>query len=388
MITKLYIIRHAEAEGNLYRRVQGHYDSPVTELGLKQIQALGERFNGLKIDAVYSSDLVRAQSTARALAIPRGLEIYTTPALREVNMGHWEDMTWARLERTEGKQLAFFSSDPVRWDNGTNESFTALTTRMGKALAEIATAHPGQTVCIVTHGNSIRTLLARLHSLPSERFSEIPHCDNTAVSLLEVSPTTGLTVRWMNDASHLDETLSTFARQSWWRTPSGGDKGNLDFVSLDLDDPESPNRYLFYRQEAWGEVHGSLAGFTDEYVALAAMHAAAHSLALVEVITSDGTPIGLVELDVLRGEEHGEGHISFFYIAPEYRGHHFGPQLIGHATSVYRSLGRRKLSLHVAEVNEKAIGFYERFGFKKVGETEGVRGPLWVMEKDITVRVR
>ena len=387
MITKLYIIRHAEAEGNLYRRVQGHYDSTLTDLGQKQAKALAERFNGLKIDAIYSSDLVRAQATALALAAPRSLELLLRADLREVDMGRWEDRTWASLERHEPKQLSYFSADPARWDTGSNERFSALTNRMGKAVMKIAAAHPGQTLCVVTHGNAIRALLARLHSLPSERFSEIPHCDNTAVTLLELSDY-GLSLRWMNDANHLGEELSTFARQNWWRSGAGADKGNVDFSPLSLDEPENRNRYLTYRQDAWGEIHGSLAGFTDEYVTLAEQNAAAHPLALVEPILNDGTPIGLLELDLDHGADSGAGHITLFYIAPPFRGRGFGPQLIGHAVSVYRPLGRDRLTLHVAEINKKAIGFYERFGFQKTGEIEGVRGPLWVMEKDITVKVR
>ena len=386
MTTKIYLIRHAEAEGNLYRRVHGQYDSPVTELGLQQIAALGERFDGLKIDAIYASDLVRTQSTAKALSVPRKLEVITTPALREIHMGHWEDTTWARLEREEAKQLAYYSSDPARWEVG--ESFAAVNQRMAGVMAEIAAKHPGQTVAVFSHGNAIRTLLARLHGLPSERFPEIPYCDNTAVALIEAGADSTLTLRWMNDSSHLDDELSTFARQSFWRAGVGADKGNLDFVPLDLDNPESPSRYLAYRQEAWGEVYGSLAGFTDEYVPLAAQHAAAHPLALVEAVKVDGTPVGILELDTTRGEADGAGHISFFYVAPEFRNLGYGPQLLGHAVSVYRDLGRSRLSLHVSEDNIDAIGFYKRFGFEKVGEVEGVRGALWVMEQDISVRVR
>ena len=41
---KIYLIRHAEAEGNLYRRVHGWYDSPLTLRGLDQVKALEKRF--------------------------------------------------------------------------------------------------------------------------------------------------------------------------------------------------------------------------------------------------------------------------------------------------------------------------------------------------------
>ncbi len=64
MKTTLYLIRHAQAEGNLYRRCQGWYDSLITETGYRQIAALAERFKDVKIDAVYSSDLFRTRTTA------------------------------------------------------------------------------------------------------------------------------------------------------------------------------------------------------------------------------------------------------------------------------------------------------------------------------------
>lgn len=43
-MTEIYLIRHAQAEGNLYRMMQGHWDGSVTALGMKQIDALAERF--------------------------------------------------------------------------------------------------------------------------------------------------------------------------------------------------------------------------------------------------------------------------------------------------------------------------------------------------------
>ena len=50
-MTTLYLIRHAEAEGNLYRRIHGWYDALVTPNGLRQIEALEGRFAGVPVDA-------------------------------------------------------------------------------------------------------------------------------------------------------------------------------------------------------------------------------------------------------------------------------------------------------------------------------------------------
>ena len=53
-MTQIYLVRHAEAEGNLYRRIHGHYDSLITDLGYRQIAALAHRFESIHVDAVYS----------------------------------------------------------------------------------------------------------------------------------------------------------------------------------------------------------------------------------------------------------------------------------------------------------------------------------------------
>ena len=96
-MTRIYLVRHAEAEGNLYRIAHGHYNGLITARGYKQIAALQQRFEHIHIDAVYSSDLFRTRTTARAVYVPKGLTLHTDPNLREVNMGVWEGRTWQQL---------------------------------------------------------------------------------------------------------------------------------------------------------------------------------------------------------------------------------------------------------------------------------------------------
>ena len=56
-MTTLYLIRHAEAEGNAYRRIDGWYNSLITPNGLLQIEALRRRFEPVQIDACYASEM-------------------------------------------------------------------------------------------------------------------------------------------------------------------------------------------------------------------------------------------------------------------------------------------------------------------------------------------
>ena len=100
-MTEIYLIRHAQAEGNRFRIMQGHWDGGVTELGRRQIALLSDRLRDLKFDAVCSSDLYRAMLTASAVYKPRSLPLYTTPALRELNIGPWEQLFFGNLLHEE-----------------------------------------------------------------------------------------------------------------------------------------------------------------------------------------------------------------------------------------------------------------------------------------------
>ena len=114
-MTVIYLIRHAEAEGNLYRRIQGHWNGQVTPRGTRQIDALAERFREIPVDAVYSSDLQRTMDTAGAILKYHDLTLETTPRLREVCLGCWEGRPWGDVEYEMPQQMFYFNHDPARW---------------------------------------------------------------------------------------------------------------------------------------------------------------------------------------------------------------------------------------------------------------------------------
>jgi probable phosphoglycerate mutase len=137
-MTTIYLIRHAEAEGNLYRRIHGDYDSLVTKRGYLQIAALKKRFEDIKIDAVYSSNLLRTIKTAGAIYLRHNLPLIVSPRLKEVSMGVWEDHPWGEIERYEPEQLEDFNNDPAKWRVEAAEDYTALQNRMTQAILDIA----------------------------------------------------------------------------------------------------------------------------------------------------------------------------------------------------------------------------------------------------------
>lgn len=380
-MTTIYLIRHAEAEGNLYRRIHGQYDSLITLRGHKQIAELEKRFADIPIDYVYSSDLSRTIATAGAIHKNRGLELSLKPQLREVNMGVWEDLTWGEVERFEPEQLEYFNNDPTLWRVDGHEDYFSLQKRMTGTISDIASKHDGKTVAVVSHGSAIRTFMCGILNVPPQEIKRVPHCDNTAVALLRAE-NGKFTIEYQGDNSHLPEALSTFAHQKWWRENTTFDSTNLRFIPFDLKADAS--RYLNYRCDAWENVYGTTP-MPDNWLNNAERHALEHSRAVSLALICD-TPVGAVELDIKKGEAEKTGDIEFFYMESAHRQTGIAVQLLGQAVSVFRSLGREKLRITVSEKNEQTLAFCAKYGLNKTGEYSGVGGKHYVLEMNIKVK--
>jgi 2,3-bisphosphoglycerate-dependent phosphoglycerate mutase len=379
-MTKIYLIRHAEAEGNLYRRVQGHYNGDITTRGYKQIDLLAERFRDIEIDALYASDLSRTQKTAGAILKYHDLPLNITPRLKEVGMGVWEDQPWGNVAFDDPEQMRYFSNDPEKWEVEGAENFKDLKIRITNILLELAEKHEGQTIACVSHGMAIRTFISGVKGVPSEQICEILHGDNTCVTLLDVE-NGKIEIEYYNDNDHLPNTISTFAAQKWWKEKDVVDYSNLRIVPMDLK--TESEKYLSCYRDGWMASHGTMYGYSDEPYLQGALRAAKKNPRSLMKAMSGDKFIGIIELDTERMAEQGVGWISFCYLAEDYRGQNLGVQLLGHAVSVYRSLGRHSLRLHVAETNKSGIAFYEKFDFKSIGTAKGNLCSLWLMEKEL-----
>lgn len=87
---KLYLVRHGETKGNVEQWYQGSTDIPLNDKGRLQAQCLSEYLKDVHFDGFYSSDLMRAEETAKIVAAPHHMEVRTYKELQEVNFGEWE----------------------------------------------------------------------------------------------------------------------------------------------------------------------------------------------------------------------------------------------------------------------------------------------------------
>ncbi|OQB14057.1 MAG: Phosphoserine phosphatase 1 [Firmicutes bacterium ADurb.Bin193] len=215
-MTKLILVRHGEAEGNINRRFHGHTDSKITENGFLQIEAVANRLKDEHIDAIYSSDLTRTYQTALGIAKGRGLEIIKTDKLREIYGGKWEDVLWEELPNIFPESYEFWLNDPLYLVMPGGESMVDFQNRVCNAVDEIVRENKGKTVCISTHGTVIKVLLCRYYGKSLSYFPEIIWCDNTSITVVEFDESFNPTVTVEGDNSHLMG-ISTLEKQSWWR---------------------------------------------------------------------------------------------------------------------------------------------------------------------------
>jgi len=378
-MTRVYIVRHGEAEGNVYRRIHGHYDSDLTENGLRQVQALEERFRSIHLDAVYSSDLIRCRKTARAMYEHKGLPLQLDPGLREFNFGQWEDCTWAEIGMKDPAGMKKFELPTADFRAPGGESFDELRRRVAHTVLKLAARHDGQTIGIATHYLALRSMLSLFHGYKVEDINrKIPRCDNTGVTCLDIEDGK-VSFVFECDNSHLPYELSTLSHQAWKVTGGIADPAaNLWYRPWDPG--EEKDLYLRFREETWYRVHPNDPFDGEKFYRQASSASRFDPKSVVCVMQADRVA-GLLEMDLERDKEQGVGFIYFYYMAPEIRDHHLGIQLLGQAISTFRPLGRNKIRLRCSEDNEQGMHFYLKNGFRPVGPAPYSKVPLILMEK-------
>ncbi len=167
---RLFIVRHAQTEGNALGLWEGSSDSPLTPRGEAQARELRDLLSHVRFTAAYSSDAGRAMRTAQVLLEGREIPLRTDALLRESDLG--------ALER---------ASDPVvDWDAPPAglETFDKLLLRATQFLQRITTSHSGGDILIVGHNGSGKALIQALRG--ETRYPKELELGNASLSLIVI----------------------------------------------------------------------------------------------------------------------------------------------------------------------------------------------------------
>lgn len=159
--TEILIVRHGQTPWNVQRRIQGWRDIELNDNGRAQAAALAKHLSHQHsnqqqtINAVYSSDLLRAKQTAQAVAQALALPLTLIEGVRERNYGVLEGIEFDRMQEHApevAKVWAERHPDGVIPDGETLRQFHQ---RVTDSLHKVAAEHLGERVVVVTHGGAM-----------------------------------------------------------------------------------------------------------------------------------------------------------------------------------------------------------------------------------------
>ncbi len=203
--TRLFLVRHGQSAGNATGRFGGHSPTPLSELGHRQAELTAQTLVKEGIEAIYSSDLLRAVQTAKPLTEILDLPIIMTSAFRERKVGVLEGLTFDESKAQFPKDYYALVNRSIHHVITEGESYNQLLRRATKALHEVIRTHHGKNIVIFSHTGTICFLTLHLIGAINRHTKTTPWLvtSNCGINRFEISGRNNVRVNAFNDTRHL-----------------------------------------------------------------------------------------------------------------------------------------------------------------------------------------
>ena len=195
---KLIITRHGQTEENKAGILQGHLPGKLSTLGIEQAKKLALRLKDEKIDYIYSSDLARAESTAKEITqYHPNISIEFTQELRERDLGEYTGIKKSEI----GYHARDLITDALQPKDG--ESEIEFHNRAEQFFNRILKKHPNDndTVLFVGHHGINKNIVSVITNTP---VNELKGQKNTSINIFEIDQDKNYKLLIDNCAKHLD----------------------------------------------------------------------------------------------------------------------------------------------------------------------------------------
>jgi broad specificity phosphatase PhoE len=205
--TTIYLIRHGQTAWNAEYRFQGQLDVPLNKNGLQQAQAVARWISdqNIQVDAMYSSDSMRAAQTAQPIADAIGMKLVKSPQLREIHCGEWQGLTYNDVKTEYNDEYTEWRSSPDGTPPPGGETIGELQKRVVSFYNQVINT-PNKTIMIVSHGMALVTLIAAMkkQDLIETLHSHKVRLGNTSVTIVSYEHATD------------EHTIETFSSMEHW----------------------------------------------------------------------------------------------------------------------------------------------------------------------------
>jgi probable phosphoglycerate mutase len=184
--TMIYIVRHGETDWNLQEKMMGVTDIPLNKRGEKQAEAIAQDLKDIPIDIIYSSPLSRTIRTATIINKHHHLPIIETPDLREREFGELEGIHYKEIQSYHAGLMFSETWNYPDYRPPGGESANDVYTRVLKFIEYILRKNKGKSILLVSHGVTIRILIAALLGNPPKYLNDI-RFKNASLAVIEVS---------------------------------------------------------------------------------------------------------------------------------------------------------------------------------------------------------
>jgi len=206
-MSEIVLVRHGETEWNAEGRIQGYLaDSPLTEIGRAQAQAVARRIAGESVDALYSSDAGRTRQTVAPIAEATRLPVVLDDRLRERNYGVFEGRTYAEVERDFPQAFERFGKHDPHFAAEGGESALQFRDRVIEALERLARQAQRGRAVVVTHGGVLGAMYRHVMSIPLDAPRDFSIA-NASLNRLSFHAGAWRIIAW-GEVAHLSETRS------------------------------------------------------------------------------------------------------------------------------------------------------------------------------------
>jgi broad specificity phosphatase PhoE len=202
MVTTVLLLRHGETALNRSGALRGLIDVPLSENGEREVRRLGARIAAeYRLTKLCSSTLLRARSTAAAIAHATGLAAEADGRFNDMDYGPWAGRVWDSFSAAEQAEFRRWQQHPEVPLPGAEDPAHA----QQRALAALA-AHTdtGQgCIAIVAHDAVLQLLFCSVLNIDLASYRGVAQHTATLNELQRVAG--GWRVHLLNSAYHLDD---------------------------------------------------------------------------------------------------------------------------------------------------------------------------------------